>query len=121
MIVTFMGILAIAAGILMAAAPQRIVDWMKSLEPRRRFGLAIGVRVVIGAIFLLVAPSCRLPAVVQAVGIIALVAAVAILAMGQTRLDALIDWWIERSAAFMRGVSVFQLGFGALLVYAGGA
>ena len=106
-VVTLLGILITAAGVVIAVAPKRLIDWISSLEPGIRFRAAILVRVVIGVSFLLAAPSCRLPVVVQVVGILTLIAAAAILLSGRTRLDSLLAWcWVGRSRSFEAGVSL---------------
>ncbi len=84
-----------------------------------RFWTAILVRVAIGVLFLLAAPSCRLPVVVQVVGILALIAALAIFLIGRTRLDSFLTWWLGRPQSLIRSWSIVAIGFGALLIYAG--
>ena len=101
------------------ANPKLIVGLVEHWRGRTRFRLAVGVRLVLGAALLIVAPSCRLPVVVQAIGAISIVAALAILIAGQERLDALIWWWITRPKSVMRISATFALAVGILLVYAG--
>ncbi len=120
MVVTLLGILITALGVVIAVAPKRLIDWISSLEPGIRFRAAILVRVAIGVSFLLAAPSCRLPVVVQVVGILALIAALAILLIGRTRLDSFLTWWLGRPQSLIRSWSIVAIGFGALLlIYAG--
>ena len=118
-VVTLLGILITAAGVLIAGAPKHLIGWISSLDPGIRFWAAIFVRVAIGVAFLLAAPSCRLPVVVQVVGILSLIAAVAILLIGRRGLDSLLAWWLGRSQSFLRTWSIVAIGFGALLIYAG--
>lgn len=118
-VVTLVGLLLTLAGIVLAVAPQRLLDWIRGMESRTRFGVAIGARAVMGVLFLLAAPACRQPLVVQIVGWIALVAAVGILLMGRNRLDRFLAWWLERPLGFLRGWSVVAMGFGVLLLYSG--
>ena len=118
-VVTLVGILLVAAGVVIAVAPKRFIDWISSLEPGVRFWAAILVRVALGVWFLLAAPSCRLPVVVQVVGILSLIAAAAILLIGRTSLDAFMDWWLGLPQSLLRSWSVLAVGFGALLIYAG--
>ena len=49
--------------------------------------------------------------------VIAVVAAVMILVMGQARLDRFVDWWLARPDAVMRVSCLFAAAFGAYLVY----
>ncbi len=118
-VVTLLGILMTAAGVVIAVAPKRLIGWISSLEPGIRFWAAILVRVAIGISFLLAAPSCRLPVVVQVVGILMLIVAAAILLIGRSRLDSHLAWWLGRPQSFLRSWSIVVIGFGALLIYAG--
>ena len=77
------------------------------------------MRGVFGAVFLAVAPDCRHPLVVQVVGVVSLVAALGLLAMGRERLDAFIGWWLSRPPALFRFSATAAIAFGVLLVYAG--
>ncbi len=118
-VVSLIGILAATIGVLGLANPKSIVGLVEHWRGRTRFRLAVGVRLVLGVFFLVVAPSCRLPIVVQAVGVISIVAAIGILIAGQDRLDALIWWWIKRPKSAIRVSAIFALAVGILLVYAG--
>ncbi len=118
-VVTLLGILMTAAGVVIAVAPKRLIEWISSLEPGIRFWAAILVRVAIGISFLLAAPSCRLPVVVQVVGILMLIVAAALLLIGRSRLDFHLAWWLGRPQSFLRSWSIVVIGFGALLIYAG--
>ena len=118
-VVTLLGILFTAGGVVIAVSPKRLIDWMSSLEPGIRFRAAILVRVAIGVFFLLAAPDCRLPVVVQVVGILMLIVAAAILLTGQTRLDSFMAWLLGRPQSVIRSWSILAIVFGALLIYAG--
>ena len=118
-IVSILGVLAAAIGLMGVAQPRRIINLVEYWDGPTRFRLAIVVRLVLGVVLLVVAPDCRLPIVVSVLGIIAIVAAVAILIVGQRRLDSFIGWWLTRPPAVIRVSALFALAFGVLLVYAG--
>ncbi len=80
--------------------------------------LAVVIRLVLGAMFLAVAPDCRAPQVIRVVGAISIVAAIAILILGRVRLDAFIEWWLGRPE-LIRVSATAVIAFGGLLVYAG--
>lgn len=118
-LVSILGVLAAAVGLIGLAQPRRIINLINYWEGPTRFRLAIAVRLVLGVVLLVVASDCRLPAVVTALGVIAIVAAVAILIVGQHRLDSFIAWWLARSPAVIRVSMLFALAFGVLLIYVG--
>ncbi len=118
-IVSIFGATAAIIGLLGLANPKCIINLVQHWRGPTRFRLAIGVRLVLGVILLVVAPTCRLPVVVQAVGVIAIVAAIVILIVGQRRLDSFIDWWLTCPPAVIRVSAMFAFSFGLLLIYAG--
>lgn len=119
LIVTLVGVLVVAAAVLIAVAPMRLIDWIRSLESRKRFRTAILVRAALGVAFLVAAPTCRQPVVVQVVGIIMLLAAAGLLVLGRERLDSFMAWWMAQPESFLRIWSIAALGFGVLLIYSG--
>ncbi len=119
-VVSILGVLAAIIGLLGLANPKIIVGLVEFWRGPTRFRLAVGVRLVLGTLLLVVAPACRLPLVVQVLGIISIMAAIVILIVGQERLDSFIGWWLARPPAVIRVSALFALFFGVLLVYAGG-
>ena len=118
-IVSILGILTATIGFMGVAQPRRIVSLVEYWDGPTRFRLAVVVRLVLGVFLLVASPDCRLPTVVSVLGIIAIVAALAILIVGQQRLDSFIGWWLTRPAAVIRVSALFAIAFGVLLVYAG--
>ena len=113
-----LGVLAALIGVIGIARPQFLVNLVEHWQSPTRFRIAVIVRIVLGVVLLIVAPSCRVPVIVSAIGVIAIVAALIILAVGRLRLDAFIKWWLIRPR--LVGLSaVFAVAFGALLIYAG--
>ena len=117
--VTIVGLLIIAAGVVIAIAPKRFAGWISSLDSVPRFWTAVLIRVAIGVTFLFAAPSSRVPLIVEIVGVLVLVAAFAILVLGRARVDALLAWFVDRPTTWLRLGSIAALGFGGLLIYAG--
>lgn len=117
--VTVLGVLIAAIGVVGVVSPCHLTTWISALPPRIRFQTAITVRLVTGVFFLLAAPSCRVPAIVLAVGVLALVAALALGVLGQRRLDAFVSWWLTQPPLVIRVWSLVAVVFGGLLGYAG--
>lgn len=98
-------------------APGRLMGVLGAGSSRGRLWLAIGIRVVLGAVFLIAAPQCRNPLVMRVLGIVALIAAAALPFLGAERLDGMVKWWGARSNAVTRTWAVVALAFGAFLIY----
>jgi hypothetical protein len=107
------------AGIFGVVSPGRLARKILNWPARSRFITAVTFRLVIGITFILAAPDTRFPTVILVLGIIALVAAFALILVGRKRFDALIEWWVGRPAGFTRGVSLLMVLLGGALVYAG--
>ena len=90
-----------------------------STRDKRGFWFAVGIRLVLGAAFIIAAPQSRFPIIIQAIGVIAIIAAVVILIMGYDRLRAFVDWWRARSTGVVRAWCLLAALFGVFLVYAG--
>ena len=109
----------VAMGIVWLVQPKRLVDLIDGWQGPSRFWFAVVFRLLIGIVFLLVAPGCRAPIVVLVFGWIAIVAAVIILVVGRERLDRFIAWWLARPPSVIRISALFAVVFGAVLIYAG--
>ena len=118
-VVSVIGVLAAVIGLMGLVQPRRIADIVEYWHGPTRFWLAIGVRLVMGTVMLIAAPECRLPVVVRVIGIIAIVAAVILLFIGQKRLDAFIAWWLARPPNVIRISAVFAMAFGVLIIWSG--
>ena len=101
-LVTLVGILITAAGVMIQVAPRRLIHSIASMEPAVRFGVAVVSRGVVGILFLAAASSCRMPTVVRVVGILSLVAAGGVLLLGRERLDGLVAWMASSREAVLR-------------------
>ena len=100
-------------------APAKLMTLVTSTMDRR-WGIYIAVisRLVLGAALIGVAPASSFPIVFQALGWIAIVAAVVLAVAGRQRVRRFIGWWSERiSAPIIRLWLLFGLAFGAFLVY----
>ncbi len=134
-IVTVLGVAIVLIGVLGLAQPQRLIGLVQRWQSPARFWFAVVIRVVLGAVLLAVAPDCRAPLVIRVVGVISIVAAVALVilgrvrldasSLGRVRLDAFIERWLGRPSsalgrpALLRVSASGAIAFGVLLVYAG--
>ena len=80
--------------------------------------VAVIVRLVLGSALIIVAPASLFPIVFQVLGVIAIVAAIAVLLMGRERMRRFLAWFSERfSAPIIRLWLLFGMAFGGFLVY----
>ena len=80
--------------------------------------IAVGVRIVLGIVLLVAAAGSRHPLAFEVLGWIAIIAAVAIVIMGRTRLKAIVAKIAGFPDGMLRLGMVFGVLFGAYLVYA---
>ena len=118
-IVLIFGVAIAGFGLYGIISPRGLMGLVVSfMRDKRGFWFAVGIRLILGITFIIAAPETRFPVVVQAVGVIAIIAAIAILIMGYDRLRAFVDWWSARSTGVVRGWCLLAALFGALLAYA---
>ena len=100
-------------------APEKLMTLVTSAMDRH-WGIyvAVTVRLVLGSALIIVAPVSLFPMVFHVLGVIAIVAAIALLLMGRERIRRFIAWWSERSSApIVRMWLLFGIAFGGFLVY----
>jgi hypothetical protein len=119
LLVSAFGLLLFGLGIYGLVSPQGVIGPLQSLASSQRMGIAVGVRAVMGLIFLLAADTCRHPTVITVIGAIALIAAALLPLFGAKRLDAMLDWLLSRPPALLRSWFVAALAIGAYLAWVG--
>jgi len=118
-LVSLVGVVVAGIGLLGITAPAHL----KRLLGRRRvlvgLPVTLGIRLVVGVVFVFAAPECRLPTLVRLIGFIELGGALVLIGLGAPRLERFADSWLQRSSAFVRYWCVGALAFGMVLLYAG--
>lgn len=112
-------------GLLMAAYcayavifPNRGLDWVASMDSRRRFALAIASRVGFGIFFVVAAGDCSRPQIIRVLGLVAIAAAAVIALMGRERLDGFVLWLTAKPPPFFSLWLTTGVGFGLLVAWA---
>lgn len=118
--VSIFGAVLLIAGFIGVAFPARCISLLAKWKSSAEFVAGVVVRVLLGILFLVAAPYCRHSTVVRVTGIIALLAAVSILAVGPARFERLRKWGLELPPYLMRIWSLVAVGLGLLLIWAGG-
>ena len=118
LIIAFFGLLIAGLSVWGFVTPRRMIDYVLTQwnKPSGIY-LAVGIRVVLGILFILAAPDTRWPIVFEVLGWIMLVAAVLIPIVGKERLTRFIMWWVEKPPAWVRTWLGFGFIAGLLLFY----
>ena len=100
-------------------APQKLMAFVTSaMDKYWGIYIAVIVRLVLGSALIVVAPTSQFPIVFQAVGVIAILAAIALVLMGRERIRRFVVWWSEQfSDRIVRLWLLFGMAFGVFLVY----
>lgn len=102
-----------------AVRPKQILAILAGLPAQQRFRLAVGVRILMGVVFLLGAPRCRYPLVIFALGVLAIVAAIVLVPIGPKRLERIIQRMSQLPAWLIRLLCLVGVAFGAFVIYCG--
>ena len=118
LLLTIFGFSVACVGLIGILNPRRLRELVSAGEIHSRFHSAIIMRILIGSILLAAAPSYRFPLVIGSLGVIALVAAVALYVLGEKRFESFADWWSNRPPTSVRAASIVALELGLFLFYA---
>lgn len=100
-------------------APEKLWNLINGvMEKDWAIHVAVIMRLLLGAALIIAAPQSRFPGVMEVLGWIAIVAAIAILFMGRDRMKKFIAWFQRMTNTMVRVWLVFGFAFGAFLVYA---
>ncbi len=116
-LVAIVGWMIVSIGLLGIAQPHLMLSWVLGWPADVRFYVTIGTRVLLGLLFILAAPKCRLPRFIRTIGIIALIAGAVYFFLGRGRLELLIQWMFGQPSVFIQLLYAAAVLFGAALVY----
>ena len=116
--VQILGAFIILMGLVLFVAPGKLVGLITTMfEGNSGFIVAVGFRLLIGALLLATASQSRFTLAFQIIGGIAVLAALVGLFMGKERIKGMVDWWIAKPPAFTRLWSLVAIAFGAFIYY----
>jgi hypothetical protein len=76
------------------------------------------MRIIVGGILIAAAPGYRYPLVINCIGLVGLLSAIALYMLGEKRFERFADWWSNRPLASLRAASVVAVAFGLFLYFA---
>jgi hypothetical protein len=99
-------------------APKQLLGLVRRVADNSAgLGVAIAVRILLGAVLLTAAQVAKFPMTFTILGWVAIVAAIGLLIMGQSGMVKLVAWVARWPEAIIRTWLVFGLAFGAFLIY----
>ena len=117
--VSIFGLLVVAFGSWGVVHPQSIMRFGASFwHSDRGAGFGVGGRVVFGLLLILAAPETRFPDGVLVLGLVTLLAALAILVIGFDQLRTFVDRWPPTRSGLMRLWALVAIALGVFLVHA---
>jgi len=117
--VALIGVLWVVISLTILVSPRSGRWSLKNMITRRTMPLFSIVRIGFGIVFVLAAPSTRLPGFVWALGLLLILSGISLQIVGFERLQRWTDWWLEKSDGEFRSWSIVGILLGALLVWAG--
>jgi len=117
LIVQMVGILTTACGATFLVSPALIRRWLSFWQTDTQLYWAVGLRLLLGAVFVVAAPRCQVPGVILVFGWVMVAAGILGIVLGRARLHAMVRWYRERSDTELRGWAVLTLVIGTLILY----
>ena len=98
-------------------APTKMVAGIQTLPSVPRFWLAVLIRLAVAGLFVLAAPQCRVPWLINVFAVLVAIAALTILFAGRARLDRMLEWIAQQSSAVVRAWLAVGLTVAISIVY----
>ena len=116
-VVQCLGAMFLLLGIVYLLKPN-VMKWlMRFFKQGKRMYFAAMVRLVLAVIFLVAARECDISWVIVTFGIIFIISAVLIFAMGLERIRRLLDWYLKQPVLIFRVIALIVMAIGAVIIY----
>ncbi len=109
--------LLVSAAILVA--PSSLKQLLSIFAKKGVLHVAVALRVAIGVVFIIAAPDTRWPTFVGIVGVVVILAGMALVFIGTQRVERFVVWWLDKPDGVLRSWAVLGGAFGALILLAG--
>lgn len=112
------GLFVVLMGAWGVLAPSRLTELIQRFATKSGLFVAVAVRLLLGLVLWFAAPQSRAPLLLQALALLAVLAAVVLPFVGVDRYKAIIDWWTTLSTAKQQLWSLLAVLFGASILWA---
>lgn len=114
------GILLALIGLFAVIRPRAFLGLVRRITVRTWLRVtAFAIRIVLGTILILVAPSTAFPLVVRLIGSLMIAAGIVVLLIGNEGVQRLVNRALRLSPPAVVVGGILGIGFGALLIYLG--
>jgi hypothetical protein len=112
------GVAMVVLGAVGIVAPVALLGVSRPFLTPAGLYAAAGLRLVLGTVLFLAAPTSRAPKPLRILGVVVIVAGVLTPLLGVDRARAIVDWWAAQGTGLMRVWAVVAASLGVFLVYA---
>jgi uncharacterized membrane protein HdeD (DUF308 family) len=118
-VVVIVGLLILGIGIVILISPAKLKRTLHIFLQRQWWHFVTVIRILIGILFVMAASETRAPSFVRVIGIMFILAGVAIPLVGFARIERLANWWLQRSDGILRLWALVASAFGAAVLWCG--
>jgi uncharacterized membrane protein len=118
LIAATLGLLVAVMGLILVVAPSTVLEFGRSILDPMVIYAAAAVRVIFGAILVIVAPTSRAPKTLRVLGAILVIAGILTPVVGVDRSRDVFDWMLAQGSLFTRAWAAAAAGFGFFIAYA---
>lgn len=116
-IVAVLSVLVAGLGLYGVVSPPGLMSFATRWQSKSGLWVASILRMVFGIALWLVAPSSRVPVVLQALAVVSVVSGVALPLVGFSRYHAFLAWWSRQSPLFVRAWCLVALVLGLFVLW----
>lgn len=116
--VLIVSVVMLTAGISLIIHPRSLMGLILIVLKKNWIWPLSALRVIIGILFLMEAPECRFPMVINVVGVLIIIAGLSVPFMGSKRLEAMAIWFMEFPDYLLRVLGLVGMLFGVGLALA---
>jgi hypothetical protein len=118
-LIQLLAVLLMFAGIFIIVRPVQCLSYLQMhLHTRWLYALAIGLRLIVGLVLIILASRSRFPVALGILGWISVLAAITFAITGHQRFVRLLRWAVSRWSGYLRAGGTIALVLGAFLFYA---
>jgi len=117
MLVRLLGAVIVIMGFIFGIKPEVFQKYVKFWNSRKRIVTGGVISLLFGIIFLLAAFKCRGPVVITIFGIWAIIKGIILFVINEKKLNAYLEWWLEKPLSAMRIMGIILLALGILVVW----
>lgn len=112
------GIVIALFGLLGAFRPRPLKAFVGSFRSTGMLYFAATIRIALGIVLLLAAPSCRFTIALYVLGVVPLFSGLLLPMLGKVRFAALVGWWLALSDTTIRAAMILAVVLGTFLILA---